>query len=199
MGGQPYFRHPAGSTHGPFQRVRLARYDLVGIEWRGPVPQSNYTLGREGGPVELIVDHWTVVMFEGPVRRFKEPASRLGPAMAPPDALYAASAQLHREIATRYGLALVISNMALPHRAIVPTECPGTDLDRIVRETTEEDDMFSEEDRRKLVRVYQDLEAYEPLFWTTRLQRRLAKAIRSVFPNADVSGPGVETGQPFKG
>ena len=39
----------------------------------------------------------------------------------------------------------------------------------------------------------------DPLVWTTRLQRWLAKAIRSVFPNADVSGPDVESGQPFKG
>jgi len=88
----------------------------------------------------------------------------------------------------------------LPHHAIVPTECPGTlDLERIVREAEEEDDMFTEEDRRMLKRVYDHLEAYEPLVWTTRLQRWLARAIRSVFPDADVSGPDVESGQPFKG
>ncbi|HEV8654267.1 MAG TPA: peptidoglycan recognition family protein [Candidatus Limnocylindria bacterium] len=213
----------------------------MGIEWRGPIPQSNYTVGREGSTVELIVDHWTVVMFEGAIRRFKDPASRLsahyvigqdgriaqlvseddtayhagsypvnlrsigieheaGPAMAPTDALYAASAQLHRDIADRRGLALEVGNTVLPHHAIVPTECPGTvDLDRIVREALEEDDMFTEEDRKMLTRVYDHLEAYEPLVWTTRLQRWLAKAIRSVFPNVDVSGPDVETGQPFKG
>jgi len=213
----------------------------VGIQWRGPVPQSNYTVGREGNTVQLIVDHWTVVMFEGAIRRFKDPVSILsahyvvgqdgriaqlvseddtayhagkyevnlrsvgveheaGPAMPPTDALYAASAQLHREIADRHGLALEVGTTVVPHHAIVPTECPGTlDLDRIVREASEEDDMFTEEDRRKLDRVYQHLEAYEPLVWTTRLQRWLAKAIRSVFPNADVSGPDVETGQPFKG
>jgi len=213
----------------------------VGIEWRGPIPQSNYTAGREGSAVELIVDHWTVVMFEGAIRRFMDPASRLsahyvigqdgriaqlvseddtayhagnyavnlrsigieheaGPAMAPTDALYAASARLHLEIANRHGLALETGSTVLPHRAIVPTECPGTlDLERIVREATEEDDMFTEEDRRKLDRVYQHLEAYEPLVWTTRLQRWLAKAIRSVFPNADLSGPDVDSGQPFRG
>jgi len=49
----------------------------VGIQWRGPIPQSNYTVGRDGNAVELIVDHWTVVMFEGAIRRFKDPASRL--------------------------------------------------------------------------------------------------------------------------
>jgi len=213
----------------------------VGIEWRGPVPQSNYTVGREGNTVQLIVDHWTVVMFEGAIRRFKDPASILsahyvvgqdgriaqlvseddtayhagkyevnlrsigieheaGPAIAPTDTLYAASARLHREIADRHRLALEVGTTVLPHHAIVPTECPGTlDLDRIVREASEEDDMFTEEDRRKLDRVYEHLEAYEPLVWTTRLQRWLAKAIRSVFPNADLSGPDVDTGQPFKG
>ena len=213
----------------------------MGIQLRGPIPESNYTVGREGSKVELIVDHWTVVMFEGAIRRFKDPTSRLSahyvigqdgrvaqlvseddtayhagkyavnlrsigieheasPMMAPTDALYAASAKLHREIAARHGLALQLGSTVLPHHAIVPTECPGTlDLDRIVRDALEEDDMFTEEDRRKLDRVYQHLEAYEPLVWTARLQRWLAKAIRSVFPNADVSGPDVETGQPFKG
>jgi hypothetical protein len=213
----------------------------LSIQWRGPVPPGNRTVGREGNVVDLIVDHWTVVMFEGAIRRFKDPTSRLSahyligqdgriaqlvseddaayhagkyavnlrsigieheasPTMAPTAALYAASARLHREIAGRHGLALRVGGTVLPHHAIVPTECPGTlDLDRIVREATEEDDMFTEEDRRKLDRVYAHLEAYEPLVWTTRLQRWLAKAIRSVFPNADVSGPDVETGQPFKG
>ena len=213
----------------------------MGIEWRGPIPEGNYTVGREGNTIDLIVDHWTVVMFEGAIRRFKDPNSRLSahyvigqdgriaqlvseddtayhagryevnlrsigieheasPMMAPTEALYAASARLHLEIANRYGLALEVGNTVLPHRAIVPTECPGTlDLERIVREATEEDDMFTEEDRRKLDRVYQHLEAYEPLVWTTRLQRWLAKAIRSIFPDADLSGPDVETNQPFKG
>src|SRR5437870_2554952 len=230
------------AIHGP-SRSRVSRRFVSGmaIQWRGPVPSSNYFVGRDRSHVELIVDHWTVVIFEGAIRRFKEPASILsahyvvgqdgriaqlvseddtayhagkydvnlrsigieheaGPAMPPTDALYAASAQLHREIADRHVLALEVGKTVLPHHAIVPTECPGTlDLDRIVREASEEDDMFTEEDRRKLDRVYQHLEAYEPLVWTTRLQRWLAKAIRSVFPNADVSGPDVEPGQPFKG
>jgi hypothetical protein len=213
----------------------------VGVEWRGPIPRSNYTVGRDGSAVELIVDHWTVVMFDGALRGFKDPASRLSahyviaqdgriaqlvseadtayhagkyavnlrsigieheasPAMPPTDALYVASARLHREIAIRHGLTLRVGSTVLPHRAVVPTECPGTlDLDRIVRDALKEDDMFTDEDRRMLKRVYDHLEAYEPLVWTTRLQRWLAKAIRSVFPNADVSGPDVETGQPFKG
>ena len=224
----------------PHRRTAVSVTSSVGIQWRGPIPQSNYTVGRDGNAVELIVDHWTVVMFEGAIRRFKDPASILsahyvigqdgriaqlvseddtayhagrfevnlrsigieheaGPAMAPSEALYAASARLHLEIAHRHGLDLSVGTTVLPHHAIVPTECPGTlDLERIVREA-EEEDMFTEEDRRMLKRVYDHLEAYEPLVWTTRLQRWLAKAIRSVFPNADVSGPDVESGQPFKG
>src|SRR5437667_8815778 len=180
----------------------------MAIEWRGPVPESNYTVGREGNAITLIVDHWTVVMFEAAVRRFLSPGSILsahyvigqdgriaqlvseddtayhagvyavnlrsigieheaGPAMAPTDALYASSARLHAEIAIRHRLALQVGTTVLPHHAIVPTECPGTlDLDRIVREALhalEEDDMFTEADRAKLDRIYQHLEAYEPL------------------------------------
>lgn len=216
----------------------------MGIDWRGPVPSSNYTVGRDGNAVTLIVDHWTVVMFEAAIRRFKDPASILsahyvigqdgriaqlvseddtayhagvfavnlrsigieheaGPAMPPSDALYTASAQLHAEIASNHGLDLRVGSTVLPHHAIVPTECPGTlDLDRIVREAQavlEEDDMFTAEDRRKLDRVYQHLEAYEPLTWTKRLQQWLARAIRTSLPSAALDGPDVETGQPFKG
>jgi N-acetyl-anhydromuramyl-L-alanine amidase AmpD len=212
----------------------------MAIEWRGPVPESNYTVGREGNQVDLIVDHWTVVMFEGAIRRFLNPASVLsahyvigqdgriaqlvseddtayhagvyavnlrsigieheaGPAMPPSDALYEASARLHAEIASRHSLALEVGRTVLPHHAIVPTECPGTlDLDRIVRQALEEDDMFTEEDRRKLNRVYDHLEAYEPLVWTKRLQLWLGRALGSVFPNADLSGPDVESGQSFE-
>jgi len=212
----------------------------MAIQWRGPVPPSNYTVGRDGNTVELIVDHWTVVMFEGAIRRFLNPASILsahyvigsdgriaqlvseddtafhagvysvnqrsigieheaGPAMPPTDALYEASARLHADIAIRHGLSLEVGATVLPHHAIVPTECPGTlDLDRIVREATEEDDMFTEEDRRKLNRVYDHLEAYEPLTWTKRLQLWLARALMTGLPNADLSGPDVESGQAFE-
>ena len=203
------------------------------------MPASNHTVGRDGHSVELIVDHWTVVMFEGAIRRFKDPASILsahyvigsdgriaqlvseddtayhagvfsvnqrsigieheaGPAMPPSEALYAASARLHADIASRYGLALEVDTTVLAHRAIVPTECPGTlDLDRIVREALEEDDMFTDADRAMLKRVYDHLEAYEPLTWTKRLQLWVAKALGTGLPNADLSGPDVETGQPF--
>ena len=217
---------------------RRLLYEMA-IQWRGPAPASNYTVGRDGNSVELIVDHWTVVMFEGAIRRFMNPASILsahyvigsdgriaqlvseddtayhagvfsvnqrsigieheaGPAMPPTDALYAASAQLHAEIASRYGLALNVGTTVLPHHAIVPTECPGTlDLDRIVREALQEDDMFTDADRAMLKRVYDHLEAYEPLTWTKRLQLWLAKALASGLTNADLSGPDVESGQAF--
>src|SRR5712692_4486776 len=161
-------------------------------------------------------------MFEGAVRRFKDPASilsahyvvgqdgRVAQLVSEDDTAYhAGKYEVNlRSIGIEHEAgpampptdALEAGMTVLPHHAIVPTECPGTlDLDRIVREASEEDDMFTEEDRRKLDRVYEHLEAYEPLVWTTRLQRWLAKAIRSVFPNADLSGPYVDTGQPFKG
>src|SRR4029077_1146230 len=47
------------------------------MQWRGPVPASNHTVGRGGSSGALIVDHWTVVMFEGAIRRFLNPASIL--------------------------------------------------------------------------------------------------------------------------
>ena len=121
-----------------------------------------------------------------------------GPAMPPTDALYTASAGLHADIARRYGLDLAVGTTVLPHHAIVPTECPGTlDLDRIVREALQEDDMFTDADRAMLKRVYDHLEAYEPLTWTKRLQLWLAKALSTGVPTADLSGPDVETGQAF--
>src|SRR3989442_13132003 len=222
---------------------RVSRRLVYGmaIQWRGPVPASNHAVGRGGNTVELIVDHWTVVMFEGAIRRFENPASILsahyiigsdgriaqlvseddtayhagvfavnqrsigieheaGPAMPPTDALYSASARLHADIASRHSLSLNVGTTVLPHHAIVPTECPGTlDLDRIVREALQEDDMFTDADRAKLDRIYQHLEAYEPLTWTKRLQQWLARAFRTQFPEADLGGPDVETGQPFKG
>ena len=56
------------------------------------------------------------------------------------------------------------------------------------------DDMFTDEDRRMLMRVYQHAEAYESLVWLKRLQQWISK----MMPWADRTGPDVETGQPFK-
>jgi N-acetylmuramoyl-L-alanine amidase len=40
------------------------------IEWLGPVPTSNYTRGRGGNDISLIVDHWMVSTFEGALAHF---------------------------------------------------------------------------------------------------------------------------------
>lgn len=85
------------------------------------------------------------------------------------------------------------------HRAFGTSTCPGDAIAAWVETYREEDMSFTEEDRRKLDRIYAHSEAYEPLVWIKRLQQWLAKAIKSVFTNADVSGPDVETGQPFTG
>lgn len=87
-----------------------------------------------------------------------------------------------------------------PHKIWSGTACPGLELtDWVSRQAWKEDDMsFTEEDRRKLTRVYDHLEAYEPLVWTKRLQQWLAKALKSFNPNTDLTGPDVESGQPFK-
>jgi hypothetical protein len=60
------------------------------------------------------------------------------------------------------------------------------------------EDMFTEEDRRKLDRVYAHAEAYEGMVWTSRLQRWWARAIKSIFPAADLSGPDVVSGEAFE-
>lgn len=66
-----------------------------------------------------------------------------GPGLPPfPDTLYAASAWLHHKLSLDYGIRLVVGETVKPHRAIVPTQCPGTlDLDRIVAEAGGDDDM----------------------------------------------------------
>lgn len=210
--------------------------------WVGGVPIGNYTPGREGNAVALIVDHWTVSSLESAIASFRNPNNPRGrlsshyivgqdgqivqlvpeaatahhagiwdanlrsigieheasPLMPPTAALYAASAKLHADIATRHRLELEAGVTVLEHRAIVATDCPGTlDLVRIIEEAGGKD-MFTEQDRAMLKRVYDHHEAYEPMVWTKRLQQWLAKAIKSIFPNADITGPDVESGQPFK-
>jgi len=211
----------------------------MSVEWRGPVPSSNYDVGRGGERVSFIVEHWTDARLDSAIARFMNPQSRVSAhyivaqdgrvlqfvseddtafhageyganqrsigieheasgMMPPTDALYTASARLHADIASRYSLTLVANQTLVPHSAIVPTQCPGLlDIARIAREAGQEDDMFTDADRAMLKRVYDHLEAYEPLTWTKRLQLWLAKALRSGVPNADLSGPDVETGQPF--
>jgi hypothetical protein len=100
-------------------------------------------------------------------------------------------------------LTALIAHLALeqvkPHKIWSGTACPGLELTAWVnRQAWKEDDMFTDEDRKKLNRLYDHAEAYEPLVWMKRFQQWLAKAIRSIFANADLSGPDVETGDPFK-
>ena len=211
----------------------------MSVEWRGPVPSSNYDVGRGGERVSFIVEHWTDARLDSAIARFMDPRTRVSAhyivaqdghilqlvseddtafhageyganqrsigieheasgMMPPTDAQYAASARLHVDIASRYSLGLVPDQTLVPHWAIVPTQCPGLlDITRIAREAEQEDDMFTEDDRRKLNRVYDHLEAYEPLAWTKRLQLWLARALLTGIPSSDLSGPDVETGQAF--
>ena len=44
------------------------------IEWRGPLPTSNYTRERQGNPINLIVIHWVGIgTLESAEARFKKP------------------------------------------------------------------------------------------------------------------------------
>jgi N-acetyl-anhydromuramyl-L-alanine amidase AmpD len=106
----------------------------MAIQWRGPVPASSQTIGRRGRRVELVVDDWAVVMFEGAIRRFKDPASILS---------------AHYVIGADGRIAQLVS----------------------------EDDT-----------------AYHAGVFSVN-QRSIG--IESVLPNADLSGPDVETGQAF--
>lgn len=136
---------------------------------------AHYIIGQDGRIAQLVSEDDTAYhagRFAVNLRSIGI-EHEAGPAMAPTAALFAASARLHLDIARRHALDLSVGTTVLPHRAIVPMECPGTlDLERIVREAEEED--------------------------AARLQRWLARAIRSVFPNADVGGPDVETGRSFR-
>jgi len=86
------------------------------------------------------------------------------------------------------------------HKFWSSTSCPGSEISDWIANKRWEDDMFTDDDRAKLNRVYAHLEAYEPMTWVSRLQQWLAKAFRSmpVTANADLSGPDVKTGEPFK-
>ncbi|HEV8654480.1 MAG TPA: peptidoglycan recognition family protein [Candidatus Limnocylindria bacterium] len=85
-----------------------------------------------------------------------------------------------------------------PHKIWSGTACPGLELtDWVNHQAWKEEDLTPEE-HAWLKRVYDHLEAYEPLVWTSRLQKWLAKALKSFNPNTDLTGPDVESGQPFK-
>jgi N-acetyl-anhydromuramyl-L-alanine amidase AmpD len=118
--------------------------------------------------------------------------------LLPPETI-AAAAALIRDIRARRGPLPMVDHAQLsPGDRSDPGAMNAAALDAALAGEEEDDMSFTEEDRRKLDRLYQHAEAYEPLVWIGRLQRWLAKAFRSVFPNVDLTGPDVETNQPFK-
>lgn len=48
------------------------------VEWVGGVPANNYTVGREGNPISLIVDHWMVSSFDSALASFQNPNNPRG-------------------------------------------------------------------------------------------------------------------------
>lgn len=145
------------------------------MEWWGPLPPVNYTQGRQGKKIAMIVDHWFGIgTLEAADRRFKDPNSRVSAHFGidrngrvvqwvaledtayhagnwdinltsigiehdieQTDALYTASAKLHKSLSEQYRFPLVVGSTVRPHKDFKPTQCPGTlDLERIVREAT---------------------------------------------------------------
>jgi N-acetyl-anhydromuramyl-L-alanine amidase AmpD len=49
----------------------------VTAQWIGPVPASNYNVGREGENVSFIVQHWTDARIDSAIARFMDPQSRV--------------------------------------------------------------------------------------------------------------------------
>jgi len=110
---------------------------------------AHYLISQQGRIVQVVRDedtayhagNWTVNQLSIGIEH------EGGPNLPPfPDTLYAASAWLHHKLSLDYGIRLVVGETVKPHRAITPTQCPGTlDLDRIVREAGGEQDMTSDE------------------------------------------------------
>lgn len=158
---------------------------------------SNFTEGRDGEHIELVVLHWTVGTTESAIARFFDPTSRVsahyviardgtvyrvvpdadtawhsgdwttnlrsigiehdaGPLRDLTEAQYAASARLVRDLSARYGIPVDAQHIR-PHRAIVATQCPGTlDVDRIVREASQEVEVTDAEFIEKYQRLVAD-------------------------------------------
>ncbi|TMF25574.1 MAG: N-acetylmuramoyl-L-alanine amidase, partial [Chloroflexi bacterium] len=49
----------------------------MSVEWRGPVPSSNYDVGRGGERVSFIVEHWTDARLDSAIARFMDPRTRV--------------------------------------------------------------------------------------------------------------------------
>lgn len=85
-----------------------------------------------------------------------------------------------------------------PHRYWVGTQCPGPQLLAYLDERGD-DDMFTQEDRDKLNRMYALANAEGPRIWTQRLQDWLSKLFKSIpfiASAGDFKGPDVTSGQP---
>lgn len=82
-----------------------------------------------------------------------------------------------------------------PHQFWVATACPGPQIMAYLNER-EDDDMFTENDRAKLDKIFARMEVQEDLVWIQRFQDWLSKVLKSIFRNADFSGPDVTTGEP---
>jgi hypothetical protein len=96
------------------------------------------------------------------------------------------------------GLITLLGVTPVTHRSFGTSTCPGDVIAAWVENYREEDMSFTDEDRRKLDRVYAHAEAYEALDWIGRLQKWLGKALKSIYPAVDLSGPDVKTGESYK-
>lgn len=47
----------------------------MNIQWVGPAPATNYSPGRQGNPVAIIVQHWMAGTIDAALARFMNPAS----------------------------------------------------------------------------------------------------------------------------
>lgn len=49
----------------------------IEVQWRGPLPGSNFMPTRGGNPTTMIIDHWMAGTYAGADDRFHDPASRV--------------------------------------------------------------------------------------------------------------------------
>jgi hypothetical protein len=103
------------------------------------IVSAHYLIGQDGRIFQLVKDEDTAYHAGdyGVNLRSIGIEHEASPTVPPSNALYAASARLHTELGAAHGFALVEGVTVKPHRAIVPTQCPGTlDLGRIILEAT---------------------------------------------------------------
>jgi hypothetical protein len=99
------------------------------------VVSAHYIVGTTGRIVQVVADEdtayqagdWTTNLLSIGIEH------EATPTLVPSDALYAASAWLHRYLADKHHLTLAAGTTVKRHRDIVATACPGTlDVERIV-------------------------------------------------------------------